>query len=45
MLVMPGGRERTEAEWRSLFKRGGFSLDEVRPTAAPHSILIGIPAG
>jgi hypothetical protein len=45
MLVMPGGRERTEAEWRSLFERGGFDLEDVRPTASPYRILIGRPHG
>lgn len=43
MLVMPGGRERAEPEWRSLFERGGFDLDEVRPTATAHRILVGKP--
>jgi hypothetical protein len=41
MLVMPGGRERTEDEWRSLFERGGFELAEIRPTATPYRILVG----
>jgi len=42
---MPGGRERTEGECRSLFERGGFILDEVRPTATAHSVLIASPGG
>jgi hypothetical protein len=29
MLIATRGRERTEAEWRSLFERGGFALQEV----------------
>jgi hypothetical protein len=29
MLVMLGGRERTEAEWRELLRAGGFSLRRV----------------
>jgi hypothetical protein len=41
MLVMPGGRERSEDEWRSLFERGGWHLVEVRPTATRFRILIG----
>ena len=41
MLVMPGGRERSEGEWRSLFERGGWRLAEVRPTATRSWILIG----
>jgi len=43
MLVMPGGRERTEVEWRSLFDRGGFELEEVRPTNTAYRILISKP--
>jgi len=31
MMVMTGGRERTEAEWRALLERTGFSLTSVRP--------------
>ena len=41
MLVMPGGRERSEDEWRSLFERGGWQLAEVRATAARPRLLIG----
>jgi hypothetical protein len=41
MLVMPGGRERSEAEWQSLFERGGWQLTEVRPTATRYRILVG----
>ena len=29
MLVGTRGRERTEAEWRSLFERSGFKLQEI----------------
>jgi SAM-dependent methyltransferase len=29
MLVLLGGRERTETEWRELLERGGFALDHV----------------
>jgi hypothetical protein len=35
MMVMPGGRERTEAEFRSLFERAGFSRTRVIRTEAP----------
>lgn len=41
MLVMPGGRERSEEEWRSLFQRGGWQLAEVRPTVTRSRILVG----
>lgn len=43
MLVMPGGRERSEVEWHSLFERGGWLLDEVRQTATSYRILVGTP--
>jgi hypothetical protein len=35
MMVMPGGKERTEAEFASLFERAGFSRTRVVPTQAP----------
>jgi SAM-dependent methyltransferase len=45
MIVMtPGGRERTEREFRKLFAAGGFRLARVIPTASPVCILEGIPA-
>jgi hypothetical protein len=31
MLVLLGGRERTEAEFRSLYERSGFRLSRVVP--------------
>lgn len=44
MLVMPGGRERTEPEWRSLLERGGFTLDEIRPIPGTWQVVIGRPS-
>ena len=41
MLVMTGGRERTEAEYRDLFAAGGFKLTRVIPTESPMSIIEG----
>ena len=35
MLLLPGGRERTEAEFAALFARNGFQLTRVVPTHAP----------
>jgi len=35
MMLMPGGRERTAAEFKSLFERAGFSQMRVVPTEAP----------
>jgi hypothetical protein len=41
MLIMTGGRERTEAEYRDLFAAGGFTLTRVIPTESPLSIIEG----
>jgi hypothetical protein len=45
MLVMTGGRERTEAEFRALYDRAGFELTRVVPTAGPLSIIEGVRHG
>jgi hypothetical protein len=39
MLAFPGGRERTEEEFRSLFRRVGFELTRVVPTRSPLSVI------
>ena len=39
MLLMPGGRERTEAEFRALFQRAGFTLTRIIPTQSPLSVI------
>jgi hypothetical protein len=45
MIVMaPGGRERTEEEFRKVFAAGGFRLTRLIPTASPVCILEGVPA-
>ena len=44
MLVMSGGCERTEAQYRRLFESGGFQLTGITPTAAPVSVIEGVPA-
>lgn len=41
MLIMTGGRERTESEYRELFAAGGFTLTRVIPTESPMSIIEG----
>jgi hypothetical protein len=43
MLVIRGGRERTEEEFRHLLGRAGFRLARVIPTGAEVSVLEGIP--
>ena len=42
MMVLTGGRERTESEFRALFRDAGFSLLDVIPTDR-HSILESRP--
>jgi O-methyltransferase domain/Dimerisation domain len=39
MLLFPGGRERTEADFRSLFHRAGFELTRIVPTQSPLSVV------
>ena len=41
MLVLPGGKERTEEEYRTLFKAGGFQLTRIVPTKAEVSVIEG----
>jgi hypothetical protein len=42
MMLLPGGTERTEAEYRELFAAAGFQLTRVIPTASPASIIEGV---
>ena len=44
MLVVTGGRERTQDEFAQLFARAGLSLQRVIPTACPLSVLEAMPA-
>ena len=39
MLVMPGGRERTEGEFAALFERAGLRLAQTVPTAAGLTVI------
>jgi hypothetical protein len=41
MLVVPGGKERTEDEYRALYKAGGFDLTRIVPTKAGVSVIEG----
>ncbi|HZZ81467.1 MAG TPA: methyltransferase [Gemmataceae bacterium] len=43
MLVMPGGRERNEAEYRELYAKAGFKLERIVPTPTDVSIIEGRP--
>lgn len=44
MLVMPGGRERTEEEWRGLLAAGAFRLEAVHPAGPMSSVIEAVPA-
>lgn len=41
MLVMTGGRERTEAEFHDLYEKSGFRLTRIVPTESPFSVIEG----
>jgi hypothetical protein len=41
MLTLPGGKERTEDEYRALFRAGGFELTRIVPTQAEVSVIEG----
>ena len=43
MLAIPGGRERTEAEYATLFQEAGFRLTRVVPTPAGPSVVEAVP--
>ena len=47
MMLLIGGRERTEAQWRSLFEASGFTLSRVVPLSSftGAGVIEGIPAG
>ena len=44
MLVVPGGRERTEAEYAPLLAKAGFRLTRVVPTESAVSVVEAAPA-
>jgi hypothetical protein len=44
MLAIPGGTERTEAEYGALLAKAGFRLSRVVPTASPVSVVEAVPA-
>jgi hypothetical protein len=43
MLLLLGGQERTEEEFRALYAASGFELIATIPTDSPHSIVEGMP--
>jgi hypothetical protein len=44
MLIFPGGRERSEKQFRELFAASGWKLSRIIPTVALDSIVEGAPA-
>ena len=44
MLVIPGGLERTETEYRELFAASGFRLSRIVSTTTEISVIEGLPA-
>jgi hypothetical protein len=45
MMVVAGGRERTEAEYAALFERAGLRLARVVDTGTPYAILEAVLGG
>jgi hypothetical protein len=43
MLVLPGGMERTEQQYRELFRAAGFALSRIVPTRTWVSVIEGSP--
>lgn len=43
MLAIPGGMERTEEQYRTLFAQAGFTLGRIVPTASPVCVIEGNP--
>ncbi len=39
MLLLPGGRERTEAEFRALFAAAGLEMTRIVPNRSPLSVI------
>jgi hypothetical protein len=44
MMLMPGGRERTETEFHRLFAEAGFEIARIVPTRGSHSLIVAHPA-
>jgi O-methyltransferase domain len=44
MMVLTGGKERTEQEYRDLLSAAGFRLNRVHPTSADYNVIEAMPA-
>jgi len=42
MLVITGGRERTQGEFRDLYEASGFKLTRIVPSESPFSVIEGV---
>lgn len=43
MLIMTGGHERSEAEWRTLLRASGFSLGRISRSSSPFDLIEANP--
>ena len=43
MLVVTGGRQRSEEEFRSLYRAAGFELTKIVPTRRGSAVIEGVP--
>jgi len=43
MMVVPGGKERTEQQYRALYEAAGFRLERIVPTKTDVSVIEGVP--
>jgi SAM-dependent methyltransferase len=43
MMAVPGGRERTESEWRALLAQAGFALQHVLGEQRPQALITAVP--
>jgi hypothetical protein len=43
MLMIAGGKERSEAEFAALFRNAGFTLSRIVPTKSPLSVIEAHP--
>ena len=44
MMVVLGGRERTESEWRRFLGDAGFGVRDIRPAGGPSSVIEAVRA-
>ena len=44
MLLVTGGKERTNAEYAKLLAAAGLRLGRIQPVAAPYGVIEGLPA-